>query len=245
MFSRSLAAFLALPLFFVSAFGESCSEIQSQQFYFGPEFLDLKINTKLSNIRIKGKKDLVGLRFGYEYLKSWAFYAGADLLSVVGSHALHASQNGSSIHISDQGIGLSNLDLRFGYTTAVKKMLFTPFLGTGIYTFGSVPLNRGFNEGWVYFSGGLRSKFPLSNVFSLGINLKVYKAFASVEEFKNHNVSVKTYPLPWGGDIGFPFIWNFNSAGTWTFQAEPYWLNLDFSSTQRGFGSKFLIEVHF
>jgi hypothetical protein len=213
--------------------------------YFGPECLELKLNTHVKDIQINGKKNLAGFRLGYEYLDPWAFYAGADLLSTISSHGFHAREDGQSIHSSDQATHFANLDLRFGYTFGSGKSTFTPFLGTGCYTLGSITCNRGFNEGWLYLSSGLRSMFNLNHVFSMGLNLKATKAVFGYTQFKNHDLSVKEYPYPWGGEVGIPFVWSFNPARSWTFQLEPYWARLDFSHKQEVLGSKFLISAQF
>ena len=235
----------ALTLLTSIGFSDETCSYNPHQIYFGPELLEVSVKTDIHHVHVKGHKHFGGFRLGYEYLKPWAFYAGIDFLSTASSHHYAASEKGKSIYSSDQSTGFGNLDLRFGYATAPKNLFFTPFLGAGVYNLGTVPHNRGFHEGWVYLSTGLRSKFPINPVFNLGINLKLFKSFFAYEQFQNHTTNITVYPYPWGAEIGIPFIWNFNPRGTWTFQIEPYWTKLDFSETQNVIGSKFLIEVHF
>lgn len=214
------------------------------EIYFGADFLNLDLDLDIKDVHVKGQRDLLGVELGYEYLSPWAFYAGLDILSSGDSQSVRASQDGKQIHASNQGIVFSKIDLRFGYTTVVKQFYFTPFLGTGIFSIGSFAKNRGLHEGCLYLSGGLRSKFPLNTAFSIGVNLQAYKA-ASFQQFKNHDVSVKVYSYPWGGEVGIPLIWNFNPQGSWTFQLEPWFSRLPFSGRQSIVGSKFLIGSHF
>ena len=235
----------ALGLFTSIGYADEMLPCKPNQIYFGPELIDISVKTTIQDVHIKGEKHFSGFRLGYEYLKPWAFYAGVDLLSTSSSHHFAATEYGRSIDSSDQHIGFGNLDLRFGYSTAPKNLFFTPFLGIGVYGLGTIAHNRGFHEGWAYLSTGLRSKFPINDVFSLGINLKCFKSFWAYEQFQNHNLNVKVFPCPWGVDIGIPFDWNFNPKGTWTFQIEPYWTKLNLSEKQNVFGSKFLIGVHF
>lgn len=222
-----------------SAFASYC---YNQQFQFGPEFLNLKIQTHVHDVKIEGDKNLVGFRLAYEYRKPCSFYAGTDLLLTIKSHGFCVSRHLQHIESSDHPVGFANYDLRMGYT--IGDYL-SPFIGTGFYLLGTVEENRGFHEGWLYLSGGFRSLFSINELFSMGLNVKVTKAIVSAKEFKNHELKAITHPKPWGGEIGVPFVWSFNPERTWTFQLEPYWINLDFSGKQQGVGSKFLIGYQF
>jgi hypothetical protein len=236
--------FLGL-LSFSTLYAKETYKTHPHHLYFGPECLELKLNTHVKDLQIEGKKSLAGFRLGYEYINPWAFYAGVDLLSTICSHGFHAKENNEPIHSNDQATGFGNLDLRFGYTIAPNKSTYIPFLGLGSYSIGSVDRNRGFHEGWLYLSSGLRALFAVNDVFSMGVNLKAYKAIVAYTEFQNHDFTVKGYCYPWGGEIGIPFVWSFNPAKTWTFQLEPYWIKLNFSQNQEVVGSKFLITAHF
>jgi hypothetical protein len=216
----------------------------SHHLYFGPEWLNLKIDTHVKNVKIASNHSMAGFRLGYELIDPWAFYAGIDLLSTISSHRFHAWEHGKSVHSTDQPSGLANLDLRLGYTIGSRSS-YSPYLGLGVYSVGSVVQNRGFLEGWLYVSTGLRSLIFVNDVFSMGINLQINKAVISYSQFKNHDVNVKEYPYPWGCEVGVPFIWSFNPGRTWTFDLEPYWTRLSFSENQQALGSKFLINAQF
>ena len=244
MKKKIISTLTALGLFTSIGFADEALPCKPNQIYFGPELLEISVDTTINDVHVKGKKHFSGLRLGYEYFKPWTFYAGADLLSTISSHQFLAFEEDQPIYFSDQDAGFLNLDFRLGYTAAPKNLFFTPFLGVGLYGLGA-PHYRGFHEGWVYLSTGLLSKFPINSVFSLGINLKCFKALYGNEQFQNRDKKTAVRSSPWGGEVGFPFIWNFNPRGTWTFDIEPYWTKLNFSEKQNVFGSKFLIGVHF
>lgn len=238
-------------LLFVGLLG--CSTLSAKELYktnphrlyFGLECLELKVDSHVKNVQIKGTKNLTGFRLGYEYLDPWAFYAGVDLMSAIGSHGFHARINDQPIPSSNQPSGLANLDLRGGYTIGSRKSSYAFFLGTGSYYLGSAVHNRGVREGWLYLSSGLRSLFNVNDVFSMGINLKATKSVVGYTQFCNHDLSIKENRYFWGGEIGVPFVWSFNPARSWTFQLEPYWGRLNFSQNQQVLGSKFLINAQF
>jgi hypothetical protein len=218
--------------------------LDPHRIYFGPEFLQLNVDTRIEDIHIKGTKSLTGFCLGYEYLDPWAFYAGVDISSAIDSHGFRASEENQRLYSSDQPVGLANFDLRLGYTIGSAKSSYALFLGTGSYYLGTAVHNRGFHEGWGYLSSGLRALFNVNHVFSIGTNLKAMKGIGYAE-FANHNLSVKDNRYPWGCEIGVPFVWSFNPARTWTFQLEPYWSQLNFSQNQQVLGSKFLISAQF
>jgi hypothetical protein len=229
----------------LTTIASEASSYHFQHFDFGPEWMELRLHTHVKSVDVDGKKDMAGIRFSYEYRKPSSFYTGADLLLTIRSHGLQISDHGQAVHSPDQPTGFGNMDLRLGYTCAPNQQYLTPFLGTGVYSVGTVAKNRGFHEEWLYLSGGMRTLFFMNDLFSLGLNLKAIKTIVSYAEFKNHNVNVKTEHYPWGGEIGVPFVWSFNPQRSWTFQLEPYWTNLDFSGKVNVFGSKFLIGAHF
>jgi len=224
---------------------ETYKLLEPHKFYFGGDCLQLNLNEQIKDIQIKGTKSLAGIRLGYEYLDPWAFYAGIDIASAISSHSFCVTENKQTIDSCDRPIGIANLDVRLGYTIGSKRSTYTPFLGTGCYSIGSVTYNRGFHEGWLYLSSGLRSMFNINHVFSMGVNLKATKAVFGFSQFKNHDLSVTDHRYPWGGEVGVPFVWSFNPARTWTFQLEPYWGQLNFSRNQQVLGSKFLINAQF
>lgn len=238
-----------LSLLILASLGSITAEANNpynfQHFDFGPEWMELKLHTHVKSVEVEGKKDMAGVRFCYEYRKPSSFYAGADLLLTIRSHGFDISEDKQTIPSPNQPTGYGNLDFRFGYTFSPNQQYLTPFLGTGVYSVGTIAENRGFHEEWLYLSSGLRSLFSVNDVFSLGLNLKVFKTIVSYTQFKNHNLNIKTKRLPWGGEIGVPFVWSFNPQRTWTFQLEPYWTDLDFSGKVNVFGSKFSIGAHF
>ena len=242
-----LSAFMAVILFTTCVYSDeapSSNPIKPHQIYFGPEFVNISVNTHIKNVQIKGKKSFSGIRFGYEFKKPWAFYAGVDYLSMVTCQHYKASSE-ENIYSSKQDTIYGNIDLRFGYTTFPNQFFISPYMGLGVYALGSAPFNRGFHEEWAYWSMGVRSQFAINTAFSLGLNFKTFQSVFFFEQFKNHDLNVKTHSLSWGMDIGLPMIWKFNPTGTWTFQLEPYWTKLDLTQTQNVWGSKFLIGVYF
>lgn len=244
MKNKTLSFIVAAGLVSTAGFSDETASCKAHQIYFGPEFLNISVHTKIKTIQVKGREHFSGVRFGYEYLKPWACYAGVDLLSSRTSHQFSASDEQQPLQSNDHGTGFGNLDFRFGYTVASKHVFVTPFLGIGSFALGMIHDN-GLHEVWAYASIGIRCKFLINSVFSLGLNVKGFKSFFSYEQFKNHEINETIYPTPWGGEIGIPCMWNFNPKGTWTFQLEPYWLRLNFSESQEVFGSKFLIGTHF
>lgn len=237
--------FLLLAFIALTGFSNETPQNQPHQIYFGPEVANVSVDTHIKNVHVHGSKSFWGLRLGYEFINPWSFYAGVDYLSMITSQHFQAKQEGKDIHSSSQDNVFGNLDLRFGYTTTLNKTVLIPFAGTGLYALGSAPRNRGFQEGWLYVSTGLRSTFPINAAFRIGLNVKLLKSILAYKEFRNHNVKVSSHSFPWGIEAGVPFIWNFNPRGTWKFQLEPYWIKLDFSEKQNIFGSKFLIKAKF
>ena len=245
MNKKNLIVLITLGLFSSVACGNQIYRFSPHEIYLGPELATVSVDTHIKNIHVKGRKHFSGLRLGYEFKKPASFYAGADLSLLTSFQYYSALQNERPIVSSHKSIGLDNFDLRFGYTAAPKSLFLTPFLGAGVYGLGTICHKKGFHEGWVYLSTGLRSDFSINPVFNLGLNLKLFKSVFSYKQFQNHNTNVSSYSYPWGAEIGIPFTWNFNVRGTWTFQIEPYWTKLDFTETQNLVGCKFLVGVHF
>ncbi len=59
--------------------------------FFGTEFFGFSLDTHVKDVKMQGNSFFWGLRFGYEYLKPRAFYAGIDILTSCGNNNFKAS----------------------------------------------------------------------------------------------------------------------------------------------------------
>ncbi len=202
------------------------------RFYFGLEFLNLSLHNHIDNVQINGSRFFSGLRFGYEYLKPCAFYAGVDLLGA-GCDAdfkAHLDDEELSWQKADRGFG--NIELRLGYTFfkcfCNNNLLMTPFLGLGMYNIYPIDHHndQGYREDLPYFAGGLRLRYALCYAIDVGINAKIIQAFGSERKFKLVTNTVKSHHNFCSGEIGIPIIWHLGCTQRWDFQFEPYFLRI-------------------
>lgn len=195
-------------------------------------------------MRVHGAKFFLGLRLGYEYLKPEAFYFGIDILAAGANHGFHESFKGHRIPQSDGLAGFGFFELRFGYTLSSNKWLLTPFLCLGGYSFGSGSHHH-FDDGFSYFGGGIRSRYEISQIFNLGLNLKIFGSFDTDEHFRFLGIKKSDHNGLWGGEVGLPLIWYVGSHKRWDIQLEPYFLKLDFAEVQNIYGLRLLFGYHF
>lgn len=213
--------------------------------YFGPEVFALKLNSHFNHLKVHGTKFFMGLRLGYEYLKPEFFYFGIDLLAAAANHGFHEKYRGYYIPQTNGWIGFGAFDLRFGYTFSPNRWLLTPFLCLGAYDFGGGSHHRHFDNGFSYLGGGIHSRYEVSRIFNVGLNLKIFSSIYHEEKFRFLGVKEKSHNGLWGGEIGIPLLWRIGSHKRWNIQLEPYFLKLDFSEVQNVYGAKFLFDFCF
>lgn len=215
-------------------------------FFLGTEFFGFDLNTHVKNIKIHGNKFFWGFRFGYEYLKPKAFYAGFDILTASSAHIFKASKNGDHLSQKSDDTWFGSSELRLGYTFAPKKWLCSPFFGIGGYMVEPLFHHHGFKETLPYVALGARSKYEHSSIFNVGINFKIFHTIAAEEKYKQRDGSNYTrHPSFFGGEIGVPLTCYLGTKKRWDIQIEPYLLMLSFSQTQNVYGSRLLFGYRF
>lgn len=217
--------------------------------FLGPEAFLFDLNTHVKSVKVDGLKLFGGLRLRYEYLKPKAFYAGVDLFSAASSKSFHAKYHGYHFHRNSNVTGFGNFEFRLGYTFAPKNKMLTPFLGMGSYSFANYGHHFHFRESMVYYAAGMRSLFDLNRLFSLGLNLKVFRTDDTEQKFKylfmGHKIKHVEHDNMWGAEIGIPCVWHVGSTKKWEIQLEPYFLKLDFSEVQNIYGTRLLFGYLF
>ena len=213
--------------------------------YFGPEFFALNLNTHFNHVKVHGTKFFMGLKLGYEYLKPECFYCGLDLTAAAANRGFHEKYKEYYIPQTNGWIGFGAFDLRFGYTVAPECWLLTPFLCLGAYDFGGGSHHHNFDNGFSYLGGGLRSRYEVSRVFNVGLNLKIFSSMYHEEKLRFLGIKKKTHNGLWGGEIGVPLLWHLGLRKRWNIQLEPYFLKLDFSETQNVYGTRLLFDFCF
>lgn len=231
----------------VNCFGSTSSSINSKypnHFYVGPEAFAFDLHTHVKDVKIQGVRGFVGPLLRYEYLKPKALYAGVDFLISWGNKNFKPTSRKYKFQ-SNGGGGFANLELRLGYTFEQKNGLVSPFLGVGLYGFGSTASN----EILLYVAAGMRSLFDFNQSFSMGLNLKLLFAPSAEREFKyryeGNKKRLRENENMWGGEIGVPFVWYIGSTKRWEIQLEPYFLKLDFSEVQNIYGTRLLFGYRF
>jgi hypothetical protein len=213
--------------------------------YFGPEIFAFDLNSHFKNVRVHGSKLFLGLRLGYEYLKPEAFYFGIDIMAAGANHGFHESFREHHVPQSNGLTGFGNFELRFGYTFTTNSWLATPFLCLGGYSFGSGNHHHHFDEGISYLGGGVRSRYEISQIFNLGLNIKIFGSIYTDEKFRFLGIKQTNHNGLWGGEFGLPLFWRIGSHKRWDIQLEPYFLKLDFSEVQNIYGTRLLFGYCF
>lgn len=242
----------SLTFFFLSAMSSGfTSEAQSsvQQsllarpncIYFGPEFLSFRVNTHVRDIDVDGHRFFWGVRFGYEYLKPQAFYAGAEILATNANRDFSIS-NETLGYNGKGGAGFGNIQARFGYTFSGKRCLTTPFLGLGVYSLSKHGHN-GFKESMGYLSGGLRTQFECTSACLIALNAEVFRTLGVQKSATLGHEKVTDHTNGWGCSIGAPLT--FRLSPGWDMQLNPYFLRLLFSETQNIYGTTLLFGYRF
>ncbi len=203
----------------------------------GVDLFGLHLKTHVKDIQMRGDKFFWGFRFGYDYLKPEAFYAGIDILTASGENNFKASSHGDRISQRSDDTWFGSSELRLGYTCAPKKWLCSPFLGIGGYMVEPLFHSQGFKERLPYIAVGIRSIYECSSVFNVGINFKVFHTVAAKEKYKQyHGSSYTRHPSFFGAEFGVPLQWFLGLKKRWNVQLEPYFLQLTFSEAQTAYG---------
>lgn len=226
----------------------SLQQAHPHRFYFGPEFLNLSLRTNVDDIHLSGSRFFAGMRFGYEYLKPCAFYAGVDFLGAGSDADFKARLDDEDLTWQKTEKVFGNIELRLGYTyfkcvCMQNSLLLTPFLGIGMYdVFPPDHYNeQGFSEDLPYVTGGLHLRYSLCYAFDIGLNGKALRTFSSEEKFKFLTRTIKSHRNFWGGEIGVPMIWHIGCTQRWDFQLEPYYLRI----SGNVYGVRTLFGYHF
>jgi len=145
----------------------------SDAIYAGPEIYYVK-RTKEGGAKQTGT--LFGARIGYDHIKRYKLYWGAEALWAQGI------LNGKNdiIHLKSQLTDI-NVEARIGYTFQSKCWRcasFTPFIGAGYfweknYYKHPSPLAVHFDNEFSYIPVGFLSQIFLTPTFSLGLNAKI------------------------------------------------------------------------
>lgn len=214
--------------------------------YFGlPEFLWLHCDTHIFTTRVEKNSLFGGLKFGYEYLKPNAFYAGIDILSTATLSNFKVHRNGEDISHDGGASGFGNSDIRFGYTLSSGKWMITPFAGIGAYVLMD-ERKHGFWERSPYYSLGLRTKYIVSRTFDPGLNFKTFRTRNFLNKhFRNHRFNMASSRAGWGTEIGVPLTWHMGKTQRWEIQLEPYFTKILYGETQNIFGANLLFGYHF
>lgn len=237
-----------LALFAIhSCFADSDSSINRKcpnHFYIGPEVFAFDLHTQVKHVNIDGTRWLAGPRLRYEYLKPKAFYAGVDFFAAWGAREFKPTSR--KYKFSGNGkCGFANLELRLGYTFEQKSGLVSPYLGMGGYIVGS----GASNEIFAYVTAGMRSLFEVTQLFSMGLNVKLQLAPEAEKEFRyryqGHKTTLREDHNMWGGEIGVPLVWYFSKSKRWQAQLEPYFLSLNFTEVQNIYGARLLFGYCF
>ncbi len=215
--------------------------VRPNRIYFGPEFLSFQVNTHVHDIDVDGDRFFWGLRFGYEYLKPQAFYAGAEILATNADHNFSIS-NETLVYNGKGGAGFGNIQARFGYTFSRTSCLMTPYLGLGVYSLSKHGHN-GFKEALGYLSGGLRTQFECTSACLVALNAEIFRTLGVKKSATLEHEKVTDHTNGWGCSIGTPLT--FRLSPGWDMQLNPYFLRLLFSETQNIFGTTLLFGYRF
>jgi hypothetical protein len=247
-----------ISLMIFGAFGSSCvaAETSSEKpvatpkyhhFYFGPDVVCFDLHTNVGCITVSGNRCFWGFKYGYEYLKPKAFYAGVDVVSTQTEHEFNISFRNLNLSHPRNKMGFGSIEARFGYTFAPQKFVISTFLGLSAYLFFHIDHYRhGFEEFFPCILGGVHSKYELTPYFLLGLNLKAFTALPEEKYWKFWDDPKWTqHETKVGLEVAVPFMWYLNSFKRWSFQLEPYFLKLAFSEKQDGYGLRAIFDCTF
>ncbi|NGX41140.1 MAG: hypothetical protein KR126chlam4_00978 [Candidatus Anoxychlamydiales bacterium] len=214
---------------------------QTHNLYFGPEFLYSHFKVEEDFRKFSSNGFYGGLRVRYEFLKPWIFYYGTDLFASYGIIDLKLTAFDQEVYHDRESEGFGNIDVRLGYPL-VNRATFVPFLGLGEYFNFKIGSGRIVHIEYFYISGGYRFRYDISPKFRIGQDSKFFNVISTTlkenfSEIRYHETDF------WGCEVALPFIWLFSKS--WSFQFEPYFLKLNFSSKENLFGGRLLFGYHF
>jgi hypothetical protein len=169
-----LSFWLGFALLSTSAvFGKQDLALDRHECFIGPEWYHVK-RTKQGGTIQNGSA--LGVHIGYDRLKRFGLYWGADAIYAYGTLNGKTSA-GSTLrsHLTDV-----NVEGRFGFTFQQKscvKIGITPYLGTGYFIeqnkfIEPSPIPAHFRTRYIYASAGFLSQLHLFEHWQLGLNVK-------------------------------------------------------------------------
>jgi hypothetical protein len=210
---------------------------------FGPEVAGAFLHSHFKNTEIDGSKFYWGLGLAYEYVKPSAFYTGARLFSTSTNGDYSAYRQKNRIYSGGNTSFFGHFDFRFGYTFAYHNIQSSPFIEIGDYRINTLSAH-GFDDNLAYIAAGLRSRLAVSQQCELGITVKVHGG-GQEKAIRFHKESKKHHDAAWGGEVSIPCLIYFSSAHVWHFQAEPYYLRLNFKQSPNICGTHLSLGMGF
>lgn len=169
-----IALFLIVSTFATLHIHGKDINLNRHQFFIGPEYYYME-RTKAGGTKQEG--NMIGVRVGYDRLKRYGWYWGADALYAYGKLSGHS---GDDFKIRSEVTDMS-IEGRLGYTFQQKTCLqlaFTPFVGIGGFEqrnnfIHPSPLHVHFKTRYPYATAGFLSWAHLWGNFEGGLNFKV------------------------------------------------------------------------
>lgn len=152
--------------------------LNRHQLYIGPEYYYME-RAKEGGTKQEG--NMIGVRVGYDRLKRYGWYWGADALYTVGKLSGHGGEG----HKIRSEVTDMSIEGRLGYTFQQKcgfQLAFTPYVGVGGFEqrnnfIHPSPLHVHFKTHYPCASAGFLSWAQLCGNFEGGLNFKVRLPF--------------------------------------------------------------------
>jgi hypothetical protein len=153
---------------------KKCPSVNAHQLYIGPEFYYIQRSRKGGTRQSGG---LYAGKIGYDYIKRYRFYVGAEALYGQGTLEGHSGAgNKLKSFFTDM-----YAEGRVGYTLQQKegyRFSLTPFIGGGYAEeknnfIKPSPLTVHFRTYFTYAVGGFLSQMSWNRCFDIGVNFKV------------------------------------------------------------------------
>lgn len=238
---------LILLYIFLPLFGKDLS-LNRNQFYIGPEWYRVertKHTPKAFRTTNKGKGgakqygDMIGIRIGYDRLKRYGWYIGADALYAKGTLKGHT---GNREHLRSYITDLF-VEGRVGYTFQQKcsaQLAFTPYVGGGYFIERNnfvhpSPLTPHYKKRFSYVAGGFLLWVHPYDQWEIGLNFKakypveprcrinnIKNSSAENESSETKTVTQKIDPR-WHYRIDFPITYRLNCRGSIALSLIPFY----------------------
>ena len=162
-------------------------------------------------------------RLGYERIKPEAFYFGIDMWYVLTYGPIPFERT------------IGEAEARVGYNLFFNdEDRLTPIVGIGCFK----DFVHHQKQGLVYGTVGVLYEHKFSNLFDLGVNLKV---------LGGGDVGRSRWGSPiWGYDMSTPFTFHFGEKRNWDFRLEPFYIQMfghrnthNFGGGRSAFGYRF------